>query len=39
MLHKYMSLDDIELQYTTTGWIMYLSNRMALLPGASRGDI
>jgi acetoacetyl-CoA synthetase len=32
-LHKYMSPDDVCMQYTTTGWIMYLMNVVALLPG------
>ncbi|OLN82118.1 Acetoacetyl-CoA synthetase [Colletotrichum chlorophyti] len=33
-LHESMSSDSVSLQYTTTGWIMYLSNVAALLAGA-----
>ncbi|TEA18265.1 Acetoacetyl-CoA synthetase [Colletotrichum sidae] len=33
-LHESMSPDSVTLQYTTTGWIMYLANVAALLTGA-----
>ena len=33
-LHREMSKDSVSLQYTTTGWIMYFSSIMNLLPGA-----
>lgn len=33
-LHREMSSESVALQYTTTGWIMYFSSVMALLPGA-----
>ncbi|KAK2048493.1 acetoacetate-CoA ligase [Colletotrichum somersetense] len=33
-LHEGLSSDSVCLQYTTTGWIMYLSNVAALLAGA-----
>nr|XP_036579204.1 acetoacetyl- synthase [Colletotrichum truncatum]KAF6786690.1 acetoacetyl- synthase [Colletotrichum truncatum] len=33
-LHESMSAESVTLQYTTTGWIMYLANVAALLSGA-----
>jgi acetoacetyl-CoA synthetase len=33
-LHREMNADSVSLQYTTTGWIMYFSSIMNLLPGA-----
>ncbi|UQC82271.1 acetoacetate-CoA ligase [Colletotrichum lupini] len=33
-LHESMSPESVTLQYTTTGWIMYLANVAALLSGA-----
>ncbi|KAF6824895.1 acetoacetyl- synthase [Colletotrichum plurivorum] len=33
-LHESMTSDSVCLQYTTTGWIMYLANVAALLTGA-----
>jgi acetoacetyl-CoA synthetase len=33
-LHREMDADSVALQYTTTGWIMYFSSIMNLLPGS-----
>ena len=33
-LHSNLNSDTVALQYTTTGWIMYFSSIMNLLPGA-----
>jgi acetoacetyl-CoA synthetase len=33
-LHREITADSVCLQYTTTGWIMYFSSVMQLLPGA-----
>lgn len=33
-LHREVNSDSVALQYTTTGWIMYFSSVMSLLPGA-----
>jgi len=33
-LHREMNHESVALQYTTTGWIMYFSSVMNLLPGA-----
>jgi acetoacetyl-CoA synthetase len=34
LLHRELNSDSVSLQYTTTGWIMYLSSVVNLLPGA-----
>jgi acetoacetyl-CoA synthetase len=34
VLHGELDANSVALQYTTTGWIMYLSQIMSLLPGA-----
>jgi acetoacetyl-CoA synthetase len=34
ILHRELSPESVSLQYTTTGWIMYLSSVVNLLPGA-----
>jgi acetoacetyl-CoA synthetase len=33
-LHREVTAETVALQYTTTGWIMYFSSVMNLLPGA-----
>jgi len=33
-LHRELTAESVALQYTTTGWIMYFSSVMQLLPGA-----
>lgn len=33
-LHREMNAETVALQYTTTGWIMYFSSVMGLVPGA-----
>jgi len=33
-LHRELTADSVSLQYTTTGWIMYFSSIMSLVPGA-----
>ncbi|TVY34468.1 Acetoacetyl-CoA synthetase [Lachnellula subtilissima] len=34
LLHRGINAESVVLQYTTTGWIMYFSSVMNLLPGA-----
>ncbi|KFZ23494.1 hypothetical protein V502_02032 [Pseudogymnoascus sp. VKM F-4520 (FW-2644)] len=34
ILHRGLTSDSVALQYTTTGWIMYVSSVVGLLPGA-----
>lgn len=34
ILHREMTAESVALQYTTTGWIMYFSNLMNLIPGS-----